>query len=70
MKNLIFPTLSVMLSTAGVAVGCHAFGMPDDDVVIATWVAGTVGSLAATAAMLVARARQRAPLPTAGASTR
>ena len=28
MKHLLLPTLSVMLSTAGVAYGCHAYGMP------------------------------------------
>ncbi|HWA28362.1 MAG TPA: hypothetical protein VG734_22120 [Lacunisphaera sp.] len=70
MKNLIVPTLSVMFSTAGVAVGCHAYGMPDHDVAIATWVAGSVASITATAAMLLARARQRTSTRTEGASSR
>ncbi len=62
MKNLIMPTLSVMASTAGVAYGCRAFGMPPDDVAIATCVSAIVGSITATTAMLWSRARQRASI--------
>lgn len=66
MRNLLFPTLSAMFSAGGVAWGCHAFGMPPDDVAFATLVAAIVASTAVVGALWLARPRRRAAIrPTA-----
>jgi len=60
MKYLIPPAVAVLLSTAGVAYGCDACGMPPHEVKIATMLALCVSSLVAFGAVLLARPRRRA----------
>jgi hypothetical protein len=61
MKYLLFPTLSVMLSTLGTGYGCQIAGMPAPDIETAVLVAGIVASATAVGAMTLASRRRRAP---------
>jgi hypothetical protein len=63
MKHLILPTFAVVFSTVGCAYGCHASGMPLDDVAIATALAGSVSSVTAFGALLLAHVRRTTTLP-------
>lgn len=66
MKSLLPPTLAVIFSTAGVALGCHAAGMPPRDVALATTLAFAAAFTAAFgAALLAGRSRplRRNPAP-------
>ena len=57
-KNLLFPTLAVVMSALGTGYGCHLAGMPNHDIEIAVLVAAIVASGAASAAMILASRRR------------
>lgn len=63
MKNLLPPTLSVILSTALSSAGCRALGMPSHDVLVAAIVAGSIAATVAFGTILLANPPRK---PSAG----
>lgn len=62
MKFLLPPAFAVVFSTAGVALGCHAAGMPPRDVALAATLAFALSFAAAFgAALLAGRPRRLRP---------